>query len=228
MPKIATNIIKKLKADLTRVIVNKLKADIVGEKMVLPNMDDFPIPYFTHHEGEEDEDYMSQVILSREVMRDEERKRRGSPAVLDISAAGVTILKKRIESDQIVPLIRSYATKDGVKKLTTTGVRTLQNTNIKENMEKGKQALIDSGMANPKNWKDPLYSNLESVKGSVVDGLYQYGVKKVKKDMPPDFIAASSKTPPVDHKKMALLRKRSEKLTNEPSSPRGSRKHSKS
>jgi len=229
MPKIATNIIKKLKADLTRVIVNKLKADIVGEKMVLPNMDDFPIPYFTHHEGEEDENYMSQVILSRETIRDEERKRRGSPAVLDISPAGVTILKKRIESDQIVPLLRSYASKDGVKRLTTTGVRTLQNSNIKENMEKGKQALIDSGMTNPKNWKDPLCSNLESMKGSVVDGLYQYGVKKAKKDMPPDFLPAStSKTPPMD-KKLNLLQinRKKEKSNGEPSSPRSRTKQTK-
>lgn len=167
--------------------------------MVLPNMDDFPIPYFTHHEGEEDENYMSQIILSREAARDEERKKR-TPAVLDISPAGVTILKKRIESDQIVPLIKSYATKDGVKKLTTTGVRTLQNNrptqkSIKENMEKGRQALIDSGMTNPRNWKDPLYSNLESVK----DGLYQYGVKKAKKDMPPDFC------PPVEKKTSSSL-----------------------
>ena len=43
-----------LKSDLTKVVVNKLKSDILGEKMVLPNMDDFPIPYFTHHEGEEE------------------------------------------------------------------------------------------------------------------------------------------------------------------------------
>ena len=58
IPRIANNIIKKLKSDLTKVVVNKLKADILGEKMVLPNMDDFPIPYFTHHEGEEDGNYI--------------------------------------------------------------------------------------------------------------------------------------------------------------------------
>lgn len=182
--------------------------------MVLPNMDDFPIPYFTHHEGEEDENYMSQIILSRQTERDEERKRR-NPAVLDISASGVTILNKRIESDQIVPLIKSYATKDGVKKLTTTGVRTLQNNrptqkSIKENMEKGRQALIDSGMTNPRNWKDPLYSNLESVK----DGLYQYGVKKAKKDMPPDF-CTPIKSLPVPEKKNSTSILHRRKQSNE-------------
>ena len=145
IPKIANSIIKKLKADLTKVIVNKLKADILGEKMVLPNMDDFPLPYFTHHEGEDHEDYLSQVILSRETLAGEGRKRRNTGSVLGVSPTGVTILNKHIDSDQIVPLIKSYATRDGVKKLTTSGVRQLQQNrptreSIKENMEKGRQA----------------------------------------------------------------------------------------
>jgi hypothetical protein len=46
--------VKKLRGDVTRVIVNKLKSDIIGDRMVLPHMDDFPIPYFTHHDGEND------------------------------------------------------------------------------------------------------------------------------------------------------------------------------
>jgi len=193
IPRIANSIIKKLKSDLTKVVVNKLKSDILGEKMVLPNMDDFPIPYFTHHEGEEEEDYISQVILSRESTNEKEKKKRGGPAVLDISPSGVTILKKKIEGDQIFPLLKAYATKDGVKKLTTSGVRTLQECRpqIKENMEKGKQAIIESGMTNPKNWKDTL-PNLETVKGSVVDGLYRYGVKKIEKDVPPDYLQGNA------------------------------------
>jgi len=196
IPRIATNIIKKLKGDLTRVIVNKLKADIVGEKMVLPNMDDFPIPYFSHHEGEEREDYASQVILSREEARDEQRKKRAASPMLDISATGVTFLNRHIESDQIMPLIKSYASRDGVRKLTSSGVRQLQQNrptreSIKENMEKGRQALMESGMANPRNWKDPLYSNIEQVK----DGLLQYGVMKAKKDMPPDYPRPAGSAP---------------------------------
>jgi hypothetical protein len=47
IPKVASTIIKKLRSDITRLIVNQLKTDIIGEKMVLPNMEDFPIPYFT-------------------------------------------------------------------------------------------------------------------------------------------------------------------------------------
>ena len=160
------------------------------------------------------ENYIPQVILSREVARELERKKRGAPSVLDISPSGVTILNKKIESNQIVPLLKAYATKDGVKKLTTTGVRTLQECRpqIKENMEKGRQALKESGMANPKNWKDPLYSNFESVKGTVVDGLYRYGVKKMEKDVPPDFPtiigSAPLKTMSSDRK---LIRKRPER-----------------
>ena len=139
------------------------------------------------------EDYISQVILSRESTNEKEKKKRGGPAVLDISPSGVTILKKKIEGDQIFPLLKAYATKDGVKKLTTSGVRTLQECRpqIKENMEKGKQAIIESGMTNPKNWKDTL-PNLETVKGSVVDGLYRYGVKKIEKDVPPDYLQGNA------------------------------------
>eukprot|EP00011_Vannellida_sp_DIVA3-517-6-12_P007051 CAMPEP_0114625464 /NCGR_PEP_ID=MMETSP0168-20121206/11283_1 /TAXON_ID=95228 ORGANISM="Vannella sp., Strain DIVA3 517/6/12" /NCGR_SAMPLE_ID=MMETSP0168 /ASSEMBLY_ACC=CAM_ASM_000044 /LENGTH=702 /DNA_ID=CAMNT_0001836745 /DNA_START=195 /DNA_END=2301 /DNA_ORIENTATION=+ len=150
VPKMAGNIIKKLRQDITRIIVNKLKSDIIGEKMVLPNMDDFPLPYFTHREGEEDEDYVSQVILSRDM--EEEKKKAAS---VSISPAGVTILNKRIESDQIVPLIKSYASKDGVRKLRQGAKKNMPSkTVVKENMEKGKQALIESGMTNPKNWRD--------------------------------------------------------------------------
>ena len=113
------------------------------------------------------------MILSRE----QERKR--SHSVLDISPTGVTILNRRIESDQIVPLLKSYASKDGVKKLTTTGVRTLQNNkptmeSLKGNMEKGRQALMDV--------------DLPAVKDSVVDSLKQYASKiSQKRDVPPDF-----------------------------------------
>lgn len=179
VPKMAGNIIKKLRQDITRIIVNKLKSDIIGEKMVLPNMDDFPLPYFTHREGEEDEDYVSQVILSRDM--EEEKKKAAS---VSISPAGVTILNKRIESDQIVPLIRSYASKDGVRKLRQGAKKNMPSkTVVKEKMDQGKQALIESGMTNPKNWRDlAAGAGVEEIVG----GIRQYtGLQLGKRDSIP-------------------------------------------
>ena len=59
--------------------------------------------------------------------------RKFDQSFIDISPSGVTIFHKKIESDQIVPLLKSYVTVDGVKKLT----KNMNQETLLENMEKG-------------------------------------------------------------------------------------------
>ena len=44
MVQMANNMMKK--TDLTNILVNKFKAYIITERMVLPNMDEWPMPYW--------------------------------------------------------------------------------------------------------------------------------------------------------------------------------------
>lgn len=44
MVQMANNMMKK--TDLTNILVNKFKANIITETMVLPNMDEWPMPYW--------------------------------------------------------------------------------------------------------------------------------------------------------------------------------------
>jgi hypothetical protein len=89
MVQMANNLMKKL--DITNIIVNKFKANIINETLVLPNMDEWPMPFWPEQEEEEEDMEKGLVIYTRPVSAESEKKS-SLWKMIDISPEGITVM----------------------------------------------------------------------------------------------------------------------------------------
>lgn len=133
MVQMANSIMKKM--DVTNLIVNKLQAHIINETMVLPNMDEWPMPYWPEsYDPAEGQDGRPHLIYQRPEKADQpELKKRKSLlkafSFIDISPDGISVMG--------TPLVKSTREKEKDKE------KVKEKAREKEERKREKQLLRD-------------------------------------------------------------------------------------
>lgn len=99
MVQLANTIMKKM--DVTNLIVNKLQAHIINETMVLPNMDEWPMPFWPEsYDPAEGQDGRPHLIYQRPTADEPTLKKRKSLlkafSFIDISPEGISLMGAQV------------------------------------------------------------------------------------------------------------------------------------